>query len=107
MNILIIGCGDTGAQLANTLDELGSQVSVVDQDPAAADALSEDFWRIRFPMMLRDSFSEPDVELPSMFPSRTSSEPMMRSTSAFCTDSMLPLWMKSSIHIEECPPIAQ
>ena len=43
MNILIIGCGDTGAQLANTLDELGSQVSVVDRDPAAADALSEDF----------------------------------------------------------------
>ena len=43
MNIWISGCGETGAQLAKTLDELGSQVSVVDRDPAAADALSEDF----------------------------------------------------------------
>ena len=36
MNILIIGCGDTGSQLANVLDDMGNQVSVVDRDPETA-----------------------------------------------------------------------
>ena len=43
MNILIIGCGNTGSRLANVLDRLGHQVSVVDRQPDSAAALSEDF----------------------------------------------------------------
>ena len=43
MNILIIGCGDTGSQLANVLDHMGNQVSVVDRDPETAEELSDSF----------------------------------------------------------------
>ena len=35
MNILIIGCGKTGARLANELDDYGFDVSVVDADAHA------------------------------------------------------------------------
>lgn len=43
MNILIIGCGDTGSQLANVLDDMGNQVSVVDRDPETASELSDSY----------------------------------------------------------------
>ncbi len=43
MNIIIIGCGKTGARIANVLDEYGYDVSVVDSDEHAFSALSEDF----------------------------------------------------------------
>lgn len=43
MNILIIGCGDTGSQLANVLDRMGNEVSVVDRDPETAEELSDTF----------------------------------------------------------------
>ena len=35
MNILIVGCGKTGARLANELDDYGFDVSVVDADAHA------------------------------------------------------------------------
>ena len=43
MNILIVGCGDTGSQLANVLDHMGNQVSVVDRNPETAAELSDSF----------------------------------------------------------------
>lgn len=43
MNILIIGCGDTGSRLANIFDRMGHEVSVVDRREDAANALDEDF----------------------------------------------------------------
>ena len=43
MNVLIIGCGKTGSRLANSLDEYGYDVSVVDADEAAFSSLSKDF----------------------------------------------------------------
>lgn len=43
MNILIIGCGITGAALANTLDARGHDVSVIDKNSESFDALSPEF----------------------------------------------------------------
>lgn len=43
MNILIVGCGDTGSQLANVLDHMGNQVSVVDRNPETAANISDSF----------------------------------------------------------------
>ena len=33
MNVVILGCGRVGATLANILEDMGHQVSVIDQDP--------------------------------------------------------------------------
>lgn len=33
MNVVILGCGRVGATLANMLEDMGHQVSVIDQDP--------------------------------------------------------------------------
>ena len=33
MNVVILGCGRVGSTLANALEDLGHQVSVIDQDP--------------------------------------------------------------------------
>jgi trk system potassium uptake protein TrkA len=33
VNVVILGCGRVGATLANTLEDMGHQVSVIDQDP--------------------------------------------------------------------------
>ena len=33
MNVVILGCGRVGATLANALEDMGHQVSVIDQDP--------------------------------------------------------------------------
>ena len=49
MNILIVGCGDTGSQLANVLDHMGNQVSVVDRNPETAAELSDSL-RWEFPL---------------------------------------------------------
>lgn len=43
MNVLIVGCGLTGARLANQLDERGYDVSVVEEDNTKISALKEDF----------------------------------------------------------------
>ena len=43
MNVLIVGCGLTGARLANQLDERGYDVSVVEEDSTKFSALKEDF----------------------------------------------------------------
>ncbi|MEW5958377.1 MAG: NAD-binding protein, partial [Chloroflexota bacterium] len=43
MNIIIIGCGRLGAELAFELYRQGHQVAVVDQDPAAFNNLQPDF----------------------------------------------------------------
>lgn len=43
MNILIIGCGKTGARLANELDDYGFDISVVDSDANAFTRLKADF----------------------------------------------------------------
>lgn len=43
MNVLIVGCGLTGARLANQLDERGYDVSVVEEDSTKFSALAEDF----------------------------------------------------------------
>lgn len=43
MNILIIGCGITGAALANTLDARGHDVSVIDKNSESFEALSPEF----------------------------------------------------------------
>lgn len=33
MNVVILGCGRVGATLANALEDMGHQVSIIDQDP--------------------------------------------------------------------------
>ena len=43
MNIIIIGCGKTGARLANTLDEYGYDVAVVANSEDAFNALDDSF----------------------------------------------------------------
>lgn len=43
MNVLIIGCGMVGAELAHTLDKHGHDVSIVDKDESSFDLLSDDF----------------------------------------------------------------
>ena len=43
MNVLVVGCGDACSQLANMLDSMGYQVSVVEQNPEFMAELSEDF----------------------------------------------------------------
>ncbi len=43
MNIIIVGCGRVGARLANTLDQSGNHVGVVDLQPSAFRRLSQDF----------------------------------------------------------------
>lgn len=43
MNILVIGCGKVGCGLANYLSRLGHDVCVVDNDPAAFDALDDEY----------------------------------------------------------------
>ncbi len=43
MNVLIIGCGKTGARLATQLDEYGYDVAVVDADEQAFQSLGERF----------------------------------------------------------------
>ncbi len=43
MNILIVGCGRVGAELAATLDQSGHDISVIDYDENSFDALPGDF----------------------------------------------------------------
>lgn len=43
MNILIIGCGRVGSRLASALSQMGHDISVLDRDETAFDALDEDF----------------------------------------------------------------
>ena len=43
MNVLIIGCGKTGARLATQLDEYGYDVAIVDADEQAFQSLGERF----------------------------------------------------------------
>ena len=43
MNVLIIGCGMVGSALAETLDERGHDVSVIDKNGAKFDSLSPKF----------------------------------------------------------------
>ncbi len=43
MNVLIIGCGKVGSQLANLLDRRGHDVAIIDSNVDAFRALSDDF----------------------------------------------------------------
>lgn len=43
MNILVIGCGMIGSSLAETLDSMGHDVSVIDKSPEKLETLSADF----------------------------------------------------------------
>ncbi|MBD5130397.1 MAG: TrkA family potassium uptake protein [Ruminococcaceae bacterium] len=43
MNVLVIGCGMVGSALAQTLDEMGHDVSVIDKNETRFDALSPKF----------------------------------------------------------------
>lgn len=43
MNVLVIGCGNLGSRLADTLCHNGHYVSVIDMDPDSFDLLDEDF----------------------------------------------------------------
>lgn len=43
MNILIIGCGRVGSELAELLDKRGHDISVIDRDPESFDRLPGDF----------------------------------------------------------------
>jgi len=43
MNIIIVGCGRVGAEVAYSLYRKGHKITVVDQDPAAFSNLPEDF----------------------------------------------------------------
>lgn len=43
MNILVIGCGMIGTSLAETLDGMGHDVSVIDKSPEQLESLSAEF----------------------------------------------------------------
>lgn len=43
MNVIVIGCGKTGARLAKSLDDRGYDVSVLDNDAAKLEMLDEGF----------------------------------------------------------------
>lgn len=43
MNILIIGCGETGSRLAQSLDRLGFDVAIIEENKNKFELLSEDF----------------------------------------------------------------
>jgi trk system potassium uptake protein TrkA len=43
MNVIVIGCGRVGAQLASRLSQKGHQVTVIDQEALAFDQLPPDF----------------------------------------------------------------
>ncbi len=43
MNIIIIGCGETGSRLAQNLDRLGYDVAIVEQDKERFELLGSDF----------------------------------------------------------------
>lgn len=43
MNILIIGCGRVGAELASALDRRGHDISIIDRDENSFDMLPDDF----------------------------------------------------------------
>ncbi len=43
MNVIVVGCGRVGAQLAYRLSQKGHQVTVIDQEAAAFDNLPPDF----------------------------------------------------------------
>jgi trk system potassium uptake protein TrkA len=43
MNVIVIGCGRVGAQLAHRLSQKGHQVTVIDQEAIAFDQLPPDF----------------------------------------------------------------
>ncbi|MBQ4166379.1 MAG: TrkA family potassium uptake protein [Oscillospiraceae bacterium] len=43
MNILIIGCGRVGSELAATLDKHGHDISIIDKDKNSFDMLPDDF----------------------------------------------------------------
>lgn len=43
MNVIIMGCGRVGAELANLLDAEGHQVTIIDIEPSSFDRLSPDF----------------------------------------------------------------
>lgn len=43
MNILIVGCGQTGARLACSLFSMGHEVSVIDRNPASFELLESTF----------------------------------------------------------------
>lgn len=43
MNIIIVGCGKTGSRLANSLDERGYDVAVIDSESTRFSSLHDDF----------------------------------------------------------------
>ncbi len=43
MNVIILGCGRVGAQLANVMDQAGHSVSVIDSSSDSFQRLSSDF----------------------------------------------------------------
>ena len=43
MNILIIGCGTMGSNLAAALDKKGNDISIIDKNPESFEALPSDF----------------------------------------------------------------
>lgn len=43
MNILVIGCGRVGAELASILDRRGHDISIIDRDENSFDMLPDDF----------------------------------------------------------------
>ena len=43
MNMLIVGCGRVGSELAVSISQLGHDVTIVDMNPAAFDRLGSDF----------------------------------------------------------------
>ncbi len=43
MNVLIVGCGRVGSELAVSISQLGHDVTIVDMNPAAFDRLGPDF----------------------------------------------------------------
>ena len=57
MNIIIVGCGETGCRLAAQLDELGHDVAVIDVNADKFEGLPEDFGGL----CVRGSGTEDDV----------------------------------------------
>jgi len=78
MNIVIVGCGRVGAELAFRLYQRGNRVSVIDHAPSAFDNLNPDFrgHLVEGEALNRDVLMRAGIEYAAGFAAVTNSDPL-------------------------------